>query len=440
MKLEKLGDHCIVKNGFAFKSKEFVESGTPVVRIADIRNDKVILENSAKIKPSNAYESYSIQEGAILIAMSGATTGKIGRFKESVKAYQNQRVGCFVTNEKTLSNEYLYVLLRSYQTIIQAKAFGGGQPNISAKELESLMIPFPPLGDQIRIATLLSRVQVLIARRKDNLRLLDEFLKSTFLEMFGDPVRNEKGWKRQKLGDLLSAIEGGWSPKCESRQANIGEWGVLKLGAVTHCKFVDSENKALPKNVKPKRDKEVKKGDLLFTRKNTYDLVAACAYVYETKPQIMISDLIFRLVIKDESILSPIYLWKLLINQSQRKNIQALAGGAAGSMPNISKQNLRKVLLPLPPINLQNQFASIVQRVESLRILYQQNLKELENLYGALSQKAFKGDLDLSRIPLPTITANVHITAPLPSIRGEAVTGKAMSHPEGREKTAATNL
>jgi type I restriction enzyme S subunit len=78
-------------------------------------------------------------------------------------------------------------------------------------------------------------------------------------------------------------------------------------------------------------------------------------------------------------------------------------------------------------------FASIAAKVESLNTINQQNLNELENLYSTLSQKAFKGELDLSRIPPPTITADGHITAPLPSIRGEVVTGKAMSHPRARE-------
>jgi len=82
--------------------------------------------------------------------------------------------------------------------------------------------------------------------------------------------------------------------------------------------------------------------------------------------------------------------------------IQSLAGGAAGSMPNISKTNLKKVLLPIPPTALQNQFATIVKKVESLKSRYQQSLTDLETLYGALSQKAFKGELDLSRVPLPT--------------------------------------
>ena len=85
---------------------------------------------------------------------------------------------------------------------------------------------------------------------------------------------------------------------------------------------------------------------------------------------------------------------------TQSNPIQSLAAGAAGSMPNISKANVKTVRLPIPPLHLQNQFATIVEKVEGIKTRYQQSLTDLESLYGALSQKAFKGELDLSRIQL----------------------------------------
>ncbi|BBO89626.1 hypothetical protein DSCOOX_28060 [Desulfosarcina ovata subsp. ovata] len=298
---------------------------------------------------------------------------------------------------------FLYYTLKNRIDQLQAKGKGATFKELSKADVKRFKIPLPPLNDQIRIATLLSRVDALIAKRKENLRLLDEFLKSTFLAMFGDPVQNSKGWKKRPLRKLLSAIESGWSPKCENRQAEEDEWGVLKLGAVTACNFLEIENKALPQSVVPKPEKEVKNGDLLFSRKNTYQLVAACAYIFNTRPHLMMSDLIFRLVVQDKNIINPISLWRLLINPKQRGLIQSLAGGAAGSMPNISKQKLMSVSLPVPPIEAQNQFAEIVKKVENLKSIYLRNLRELENLYVALSQKAFKGELDLSRIPLEKV-------------------------------------
>jgi type I restriction enzyme S subunit len=110
-------------------------------------------------------------------------------------------------------------------------------------------------------------------------------------------------------------------------------------------------------------------------------------------------DLIFRFVFRSDAGVNPIYMWKLLTAESQRKNIQSLAAGAAGSMPNISKTNLREARLPTPPLPLQERFAVIVEKVEGIKSRYQRSLTDLETLYGALSQQAFKGELDLSRVP-----------------------------------------
>lgn len=294
--------------------------------------------------------------------------------------------------------EWLYRLLKTLglQDLNRSAAI----PGLNRDDVYRLEIPLPQLDDQKRIAHLLGKVEGLIARRKHHLQHLDDLLKSVFLEMFGDPVRNEKGWEKKPFADLLDNIDSGKSPKCEAREAGNDEWGVLKLGAVTRCIYKGNENKALPVEVIPNAKDEVQAGDLLFSRKNTYELVAACAYVFETRARLLLPDLIFRFVLKEDAKINAIFLWKLLVSSSQRKKIQALAGGAAGSMPNISKANLKQVFLPVPPIDLQNQFAAIVEKVEYLKSRYQHSLTDLETLYGALSQKAFKGELDLSRVPL----------------------------------------
>lgn len=302
-----------------------------------------------------------------------------------------------------LDARFLLHAVLSLKDEIVKKGSGATVKGITQEELYKLEIPVPEkFDDQIRIAHLLDKVAGLIAQRKQHLQQLDDLLKSVFLEMFGDPVRNEKGWEKPQFSELLADIESGKSPKCEARKAAPDEWGVLKLGAVTRCKFDDTENKALPRDVSPSLRDEVKAGDLLFSRKNTYELVAACAYVFQTRAKLLMPDLIFRFVFKEGVEINPIFIWKLLTCDSQRKAIQSLAAGAAGSMPNISKANLKAVRLPIPPLALQNEFATIVEKGEDLKSRYQNSLTDLEALYGALSQKAFKGELDLSRVDLPT--------------------------------------
>ena len=137
-------------------------------------------------------------------------------------------------------------------------------------------------------------------------------------------------------------------------------------------------------------------------------------------------DLIFRFVFRGDAGVNTIYMWKLLTAESQRKTIQSLAAGAAGSMPNISKTNLREVQLPIPPLPLQETFSVIVEKVEGLKSNYQQSLTDLESLYGALSQQAFKGEIDLSHVLMSDLQAeeeNAVATEPLhtPAAQGLAI-------------------
>ncbi len=308
---------------------------------------------------------------------------------------------------------YVYQYIKNNMLILEKGFKGAGLKHISKIYLSNIEIPLPPLKEQKRIAKLLGKVENLIIQRKENLKQLDELLKSVFLDMFGDPVKNEKGWKKEKLSNLLSNIESGWSTKCEASSASEQEWGILKLGAISSGKFKPQENKALLANVKPRTQHEIKVGDLLFTRKNTHALVGKTAFVFKTRTKLLMPDLIFRLVIRETNMLNPLFLWRLLSNSSQLRKIQSLASGAAGSMPNISKVKLNNVLIIIPPISLQKKHSKYVKKIEKLKAQYQKSLKELENLYGSLSQKAFKGELDLSKVNTsPFKQANTNIKTP----------------------------
>lgn len=363
-----------------------------LIGIDDLRNDDLI-------RCTDDASGTEVVPEDVLIAWDGANAGTIGFGKAGYIGSTIARLR--VKTDTRLFTPFLGLYLKSRFDYLRQTTTGATIPHISRSALEN--IPLPPIAfdDQIRIAYLLGKVEGLIAQRKRHLQQLDDLLKSVFLEMFGDPVRNEKGWEKKPFSKLLGNIESGKSPKCEARPATTDEWGVLKLGAVTSCFYKEEENKALPENVQPLIRDEVKAGDLLFSRKNTYELVAACAYVFSTRSKLLMPDLIFRFVFRDDAEVNPIYIWKLLTAQSQRKAIQSLASGAAGSMPNISKANLREVLLPIPPLSLQNDFAAIVEKVESIKTYYQQSLTDLEALYGALGQQAFQGELDLSRIKIP---------------------------------------
>ena len=188
-------------------------------------------------------------------------------------------------------------------------------------------------------------------------------------------------------------IDSGWSPNCLDRPATGDEWGVLKLGAVTRCEYNSAENKALPPDIEPDSSLEVKPGDLLFSRKNTYQLVAACALVRETPPRLLMSDLIFRFRLRPEMKVDSAFLHQLLIYPTKRREIQKLAGGSAGSMPNISKARLQTAPIEMPPLALQREFAGRVAAVEKLKAAQRASLAELDELFASLQHRAFRGEL-----------------------------------------------
>ena len=213
---------------------------------------------------------------------------------------------------KACHPRYVRYYLKRFETEIAARGVGSTFNAINRNDIERLEVPVPPLGEQERIVKLLDEADELRKLRAQADRRTAALIPALFHEMFGDPVINTQKWKREILESLLDKIDGGWSPTCHDRQAKENEWGVLKLGAVTTCGYIDSENKALPEDSLPRTALEIKVGDLLFTRKNTFELVAACAYVFETRPKLMLSDLIFRLQLKPGVQIDPLFLWGLL--------------------------------------------------------------------------------------------------------------------------------
>lgn len=259
-----------------------------------------------------------------------------------------------------------------------------------------LEIPFPPIDCQIRIAHLLGKVEGLIAERKQHLQQLDDLLKSVFLEMFGDPVRNERGWEIGSLSSYGSFKNGLNFGKGESgaavRYLGVGDFK-------SKATFDDIDGLAfIELNELPASDYFLQDGDLLFVRSNgNRKLVGRCMVVYPGTEKVTYSGFCIRYRINNLA-LQATYIAHLFRSSAFRRVL--FQGGQGANIQNINQQILAGLPIPIPAEELQNQFAAIVEKVESLKSRYQQSLTDLESLYGALSQQAFKGELDLSRVPL----------------------------------------
>lgn len=332
--------------------------------------------------------SYSYDCECVLVAGNGDLNVKyyFGRFDAYQRTYIIESI-----DKQILNPRYLYYFLDKYVDKLREQSIGGVIKYIKLGYLTEAQIYLLPLPVQLKIVDVLDRSSILIEKRKAQIDKLDLLIKSRFIEMFGDLVTNPMRWEINKLGECLVNIENGISPICESFPATIDKCGVLKLSAVTYGFYQSGENKQLLPDTAFNRKIEVKNKDLLLTRKNTYELVGMSAYVFSTRPGLMLPDLIFRLV-PEESIQS-IYLWQLINCDAFRNNVKSLAGGTAGSMPNISKKRLKSLEIPVPPLCLQNEFAVFVECVEAQKAQLKKSLTLLELNYKSLMQKCFRGEL-----------------------------------------------
>ena len=264
---------------------------------------------------------------------------------------------------------------------------GVAQKNMSTEWLKDYEIPLYSKEEQAVIERILDKVRAIAHARQRELQKLDELIKARFVEMFGNPISNPFGWGKVLLDECLESIDNGKSFVCDT-VARVGENpAILKLSAVTYGVYKPEENKSVLDEKDFVESAEVYEGDLLFTRKNTPELVGMAAYVVSTPPKLMMPDLIFRLNTKKSC--NKIFLWQLINHDLFRGQIQNIASGSAKSMSNISKERLGKLSIYLPPIELQEQFASFVHQIDKLRIATQKSLTETQQLYGSLMQKYF---------------------------------------------------
>ena len=288
---------------------------------------------------------------------------------------------------------YVFQYFKGNIQILERGFKGAGLKHISKAYLSDIQIPHPEnIDDQIRIATLLSKVENFISRRREQLKQLDELLKSVFLEMFGDPVRNEKGWERVTIRDLIIEAKYGTSKSAEGgrykylRMNNISTTGFWDFSSI---KYIDVDDYEVSKY-------SLVRNDLVFNRTNSKELVGKTA-VYSSDEKVIIAGYLIRVRTTPEA--NPWYIWGYLNSKAGKLRLFNLCRNIVG-MANINAQELQDIPILKPPIELQNQFEAIVAKVESLRAQYTQSLTNIESLYGNLSQKAFKGELDLSRVPL----------------------------------------
>lgn len=239
----RLYDVCIFENGYAFSSKEYKKAGIPLIRISNIQQGSIELSNAVFIQGEYS-EHFTVSNGDLLIAMSGATTGKMGIYKGDKKAYLNQRVGNIkVIDEKILLPSFRNLFLNHQSTHILDLAYGGAQPNISSNMILQLCFPLPPLAEQKRIVTEIERWFTLIENLEENKQDLQAAIKQTRAKVLDLAIHGKlvpQDPNDEPASELLKRINPHYTPCDTSHYENLPKgWTVTVLKNI--CKTISTQ-------------------------------------------------------------------------------------------------------------------------------------------------------------------------------------------------------
>ncbi len=282
--------------------------------------------------------------------------------------------------------------MKSEKNNILAKKSHATQDNINLTILKNHEIPLPPLPTQKKIATILEKAEKLREWRKEADGLTDELLKSTFLEMFGDPVENPKKWKIIKLHDLAEIVSGVTKGRKLSgnsvvsvpylRVANVQD-GYLDLNEIKTIEALHSEVEKYA----------LLEGDVLLTEGGDPDKLGRGAVWHNEVPNCIHQNHIFRVRVNKESI-APEFL-STLIGSAYGKMYFLKSAKQTTGIATINSIQLKNFPVLLPSTELQQKFTKIVQQVEQIREHQTQSRLHIENLFNVLMQRAFRGELEV---------------------------------------------
>ena len=348
--------------------------GRYVVDTEDMPTQDGIANSSARILP----------KGTVAFCRT-ASVGKVailGRDMATSQDFANWVCG------PALVPEYLYEALRASGGQFDKEKQGTTHKTIYMPVLERFRVLLPPLDEQRRIADVLGKADAIRRRRRQTTLLTGELLRAAFLEMFGDPVANPKGWNVKSLSDLCESKRYGTAEKANSERRGIP---VLRMNNLTYAGEIDlSEMKwvELPAHEVAKLD--LRDGDVLFNRVNSHELVGKTA-VWEGKSGFTFAGYLIRLRMREGTATGD-YVATAMNLPSTKRRLRAM-GKPSINMANISGSDLDRFLLPVPPMAAQREFSVVRRQVMNLRHRYAALSEHGSELFNSLVLRAFSGQV-----------------------------------------------
>ena len=363
-----LPEVCDIQYGYAFDSAKFsADQGIPLIRIRD-----VVRGFSETYTTEVCDQEYIVNNGDILIGMDGEFN--IARWNGG-KAYLNQRV-CRLLPKHEVDAMYLYYFMPKALKTIEDKTPFVTVKHLSAKELNKIVVPVPPLEKQKGVATCLQRLDELISLRKQQLSKLDELVKSRFIELFGDLKSNPHNWQYKNLldvADIDTVMVSDYEKYADyphigidSIEKNTGRlfgYRTIAQDGVISGKYLFTARHIIYSKIRPNLNK--------VALPDFDGLCSADAYP----------------ILPKENVCLRIYLGYVMRSEFFLDYILPFSRRA--NMPKVNKEQLSGFNLPVPDIELQRQFATFVEQTDKSKIEIQKSLEKLETLKKALMQKYF---------------------------------------------------
>jgi restriction endonuclease S subunit len=380
----KIGDVFKVSSGGtpSRKKPEYFTTGTiPWVKTGDLKGrfanhpseyitEEALKNSSAKIFPPNT----------VLLAMYGATIGACSIL--NFEAATNQACAALLPTVKC-EPIYLYYYLKSIKSELIRKGVGGAQPNISAGIIKDTKIPLPPLATQKKIAAILDVADAYRQKTKALIKKYDELSQSLFLDMFGDPVGNPKGWEKKPMGELMKIVRGGSPRPIDKFLGGTYPW--IKIGDATKGNDIyleKTKQHIIEEGLKKTR--LLPKGSLIFAN---CGVSLGFARIIQFEGCIHDGWLAFSEL--DNTVLNELFLLKAL--NSITRYFRETAPD--GTQPNLNSAIMKNFNVILPPIDLQNRFEVRLKVLIKQKAQAQESLVKAEELFNSLLGRAFKGEI-----------------------------------------------
>jgi len=285
-----------------------------------------------------------------------------------------------VADNAHLKPEYLYYFCENYD--FEKLNTTVTIPSLTKANLLNVIMRLPNLKYQEKIVNLLNKIKNIIALQKEQLKKLDELVKSMFIEMFGDPIQNPFDWEKGIIRDVVEDVKYGTSQAANEN----GKYKYLRMGNITYDGYLDLSNLKYIDIIDNEVEKYiVRKGDVLFNRTNSKELVGKTC-VFDIDEPMIIAGYIIRVRLGEKML--PTY-FSIFLNSTYGKTTLYNMCKSIVGQANINAQELQNISILIPPLSLQNKFAGRVRGIDKSKFEIKQSLEKLEILYKSLMQEYF---------------------------------------------------